>query len=146
MPSAVPSVIPSGFAGPSLLTADVLADGSATDTFTKRAGVNADPNHPNTPVHITVRILVALQQPDGSLLYTPQAFLLLLFPSIADLEAAAQAMGLTPALYFNAAMLLKFEATRSGDEGEAERLLLRQYVTAQMSSESLLRLAAWLSL
>lgn len=112
------------------------------DSLSKRAGVNTDPNHLNTPVRITVRILVALQQPDGSLLYTPQGYLLLLYTSIAELEAAAQAMGLTPALFFNAAMLLKFEATRVGEEGEAERLLLRQYVTAHVSTEALVRLAA----
>eukprot|EP01032_Pedospumella_encystans_P025754 gene25754-29096_t len=107
------------------------------DSFIERAEINTDPAFPPAPVRVTARVLAALQQPSGSLRYTPRAFLWLRFINSEQLGMAAGAVGLTPELFFNAAMLLKFEATRVGEEGEAERLLLRQYVTAHVSAEAL---------
>lgn len=153
-PTSMPTAEPTGSAGPTvnaykvssaetLSTAEVAQDGSAmNDLFDRRAGANTDPNHPNAPARVTRRILVALQQPDGSLLYTPHAYLLLQYSTLTQLEAAAAALGLTPELFFNAAMLVKFEATRVGEEGETEKLLLSSYVTKHVSAQFLVQLAA----
>ena len=86
----------------SLNSAVMIGNRAWVGALIERTEVNTDPAFPAAPVRVTARVLAALQQPDGSLRYTPLAFMWLRFVNSEQLGMAAGAMGLTPALFFNA--------------------------------------------
>ena len=140
-----PSVhITSGAAAVVETPADVLVAFDISSGATSNASAPAV----SEPQLLSASTLLRLQQTDGSLRYSPaEAVALLQYVSLELLEAHALAAGLTPALFFNVAVLIRLEAQLAAIQSDAADMtvvvlsLLRAHVVLTVDAVKIVEIA-----